>query len=465
MAIAQAVAGYTLAQADLLRRAMGKKKKSILDAEMERFVGGMLAGGYSKGAAKKLWDTLLPFAAYAFNKSHTAGYALLSYRTAWLKAHYPAEYMAATLSTLDDQKDRSALYLAECRRMGLKVLPPDANTSLAHYTAVDDHTIRFGLSAVRDVGDGAVASILASRQQKGSFVSFGDFLAKVDATACNKKVLRALIKAGAFDSLGHPRQGLMSVHEQAGRSATTTKKAQSNGMVSLFDDDEEFNAVDVPDVEWDRDTRMAMEREVLGLYVSDHPLAGLEDVLARHRSISIADLLAAPEDEQPVQVCGLVTDLEQRTSKSGRTWMRVQLEDLSDTIEVTLFGSTHDLYAAGLAKDSVIMVDGKVRLHEGKVSVSANDVSVFDVDARPGPVVLELAEQRLTPDLVKELGRILEIHPGETPVYVHVSRQGRPTTVMDLPRHRVETTPALYADLKSLLGLYSVRQAGTGHIV
>ena len=214
MAIAQHVAGYSLGQADLLRRAMGKKKKSELDAQYERFSAGMAERSFSPAAIKTLWDILLPFSDYAFNKAHSAAYGMLSYWTAYLKANYPAEYMAALLTSVGDDKDKMAIYLAECRAMGIKVLPPDVNASEKNFAPVGTD-IRFGLSAVRNVGTGVVASIVASRRDKGEYTDFYDFLEKVDAVACNKKVVESLIKAGAFDSLGHPRKGLLMEHSRA----------------------------------------------------------------------------------------------------------------------------------------------------------------------------------------------------------------------------------------------------------
>src|SRR5581483_6599398 len=286
MAIAQRVAGYSLGKADLLRRAMGKKKKEILDKEYETFSGGMRDAGYSAAAIKTLWDILLPFSDYAFNRAHTAGYGLVSYWTAYLKANYPAEYMAALLTSVGDDKDKSAVYLAECRRMGIKVLPPDVNASNARFSAVGED-IRFGLAAVRNVGTNVVESIMRCRREKGAYTDFYDFLRKVDAVACNKKTVESLIKAGAFDSLGHTRRGLLSVHADVIDAAMGTKRAEAVGQFDLFasgDDSEDAGLgfdVAIPPGEWDKATLLAAERDMLGLYVSDHPLLGVEHVLRK----------------------------------------------------------------------------------------------------------------------------------------------------------------------------------------
>ncbi len=285
MAIAQKVAGYSLGQADILRRAMGKKKKAELDKQYKGFHQGMIDRGYSEAAIKSLWDILLPFSDYAFNKAHSAAYGLVSYWTAYLKAHYPAEYMAALLTSVGDDKDKLALYLTECRHMGITVLPPDVNESELNFTPVGKD-IRFGMGAVRNVGANVVQAMVKARNEKEKFTSFNDFLAKVPAVVCNKRTIESMIKAGAFDQLGHTRRGLVMCHEQAVEDVVAQKKKEDNGEFTfdLFamggseDPEAETFSVEVPDVpEWERKDMLAFEREMLGLYVSDHPLRGLDD--------------------------------------------------------------------------------------------------------------------------------------------------------------------------------------------
>src|SRR6478736_8228854 len=236
MAIAQHVAGYSLGAAALLQRAMGKKKKSELDAQYEKFSSGMAERGYSPAAVKALWDILLPFSDYAFNKAHSAAYGLVSYWTAYLKANYPAEYMASLLTSVGDDKDKSALYLSECRRMGIKVLPPDVNESVATFAPVGKD-IRFGLAAIRNVGANVVEAIIAARKSKGAFTGFSDFLRKVPLVVCNKRVIESLIKAGAFDSFHDARKGLVLVHEQAVDAVIDIKRNEAIGQDSLFGGD------------------------------------------------------------------------------------------------------------------------------------------------------------------------------------------------------------------------------------
>src|SRR6266571_9018819 len=299
MFAAQRLAGYSPGGADLLRRAMGKKKKEILDKEYEPFAAGMKAGGYSDGAIKTIWDVMVPFSGYAFNKAHAAGYALISYWTAYLKANFPPEYMAGLLTSVAGDKDKSALYLNECRRMGIKVLPPDVNASTAMFTPVGQD-IRFGMAAVRNVGTSVVDAIVAARTGKGAFGSFAEFLRKVPVNVCNKRVIESMIKAGAFDSFGSPRKGLVLIHEQAIDTVIDVKRNEAIGQDSLFGEDTETAAtfdVPVPDGEWDKPARLGFEREMLGLYVSDHPLLGLEHIVAAATDCSVAQLVGSAIEE------------------------------------------------------------------------------------------------------------------------------------------------------------------------
>src|SRR5215207_9704476 len=336
MAIAQKVAGFTLSQADNMRRAMGKKKKEILDAEFVPFSAGMQANGYSHAAITALWDTLVPFSDYAFNKAHTAAYGMVSYWTAYLKANFPAEFMAALLTSVADDKDKMAVYLNECRRMGIQVLPPDVNESAANFTPVGAD-IRFGLTAVRNVGHNVVDGIVAAREASGKAVNFHGFLDQVPLVVCNKRVIESLIKAGAFESMGHSRRALMSVYEAAVDGVLDLKRNEANGQDDLFGEMADTDPVltgSVPDLpDWDKRTKLAFEREMLGLYVSDHPLQGLEHILAAERDIGIGELLA--EDgprESTVTIAGMITNITRKTTRRGDIWAVITVEDLEASI-------------------------------------------------------------------------------------------------------------------------------------
>ncbi len=461
MAIAQQLAGYSLGKADLLRRAMGKKKKEILDKEYIPFRDGMVANGYSEHAISTLWEILVPFSDYAFNKAHTAGYGLVSYWTAYLKANYPQEYMAALLTSVKDDKDKSAVYLNECRRMGIKVLPPDVNDSDFDFTPRGSD-IRFGLSAVRNVGANVVDSIIATRSSQGRYSSFMDFIDAVDASVCNKRVVESLIKAGAFDSLGDSRRGLVSIHEQVIDAAVEIKRAEAIGQFDLFggmgEDSDDAGLRVIPEIplgEWDKSTLLAHEREMLGLYVSDHPLHGLEQVLANVSDCSIAQLHSGDRSEgSTVTVGGLVTGVQRKTTKQGSVWAIITLEDLDGTIDVMVFPQTYAAVGTLLAEDAVVLVKGRIdRPDEDAPRIVAMEITQPDVsDVDSGPVRLSVAAARCIPPVVERLKEILAVHPGTVEVHLHLTAAGRTTVLRLDDRLRVTPAPALFADLKALLG-------------
>jgi DNA polymerase-3 subunit alpha len=458
MAIAQKVAGFSLGQADILRRAMGKKKKSELDKQYEGFSAGMHANGYSDAAVKTLWDILLPFSDYAFNKAHSAAYGVISYWTAYLKAHYPAEYMAALLTSVGDSKDKLAIYLNECRRMGIQVLPPDVNESIGFFRAVGTD-IRFGLGAVRNVGFNVVDQIVAARETKGAFTSFHDFLAKIPLQATNKRTVESLIKAGAFDSLGSTRRALLEVHEDAVDGAVSTKRAEANGQVgfdfdSLWDEPQEASAV--PDrPEWAKRDKLAFEREMLGLYVSDHPLAGLEIQLAKHQTHVIADLLGgeAADDGETVTIAGLITGVQHRVARnSGNQYGIVEIEDFGGQISVMFLGKTYQEFAPALTNDAIVVVRGRVATRDDGMNLHA--VSLFAPDLGQslgsGPLVISVPEQRATTDIVAQLNDVLIRHSGDNEVRLKLIR-GDMARVFEIP-YPVKVSADLYGELKTLLG-------------
>ncbi len=460
MAIAQKLAGYSLGTADLLRRAMGKKKKEILDKEYVPFSGGMRENGYSEGAIKTLWDILVPFSDYAFNKAHTAGYGLVSYWTAFLKANYPAEYMAALLTSVRDDKDKSALYLGECRRMGIKVLPPDVNFSDADYTP-RGQDIRFGLTAIRNVGANVVIGIVAARTEQGNFADFGDFLRKVPAQVCNKKTVESLIKGGAFDSLGHTRRGLVHAHERAIDAVIDIKRNEAIGQDSLFGGMDDAGAgdasfeVEIPTGEWDKTTLLSYEREMLGLYVSDHPLLGIETLIATLSDCPITTLTSSDErtDGSVVTIAGLITGLARKVTKKGDTWAIATVEDLGGAIECMFFPGTYHQFGPLLSEDTVVAVKGRLRRQEDTVSIMASDLTIPDVSrSQSGPLVIRLAAVRCTPPLIDRLKAVLADHPGQNEVHLQLDSRAR-TIVMRLEKGPfVTASPALMGDLKALLG-------------
>ncbi|GAA4974057.1 DNA polymerase III subunit alpha [Kineococcus glutinatus] len=468
MSIAQKVAGYSLGSADLLRRAMGKKKREVLDAEYVGFEKGMLDNGFSKECVKALWDILVPFSDYAFNKAHSAAYGLVSYWTAYLKANYPAEYMAAVLTSVRDDKDKSALYLNECRRMGIKVLPPDVNESAANFTPVGTD-IRFGLTAIRNVGANVVEAIVAARDGKGRYESFTDFLTKVPAVVCNKRTIESLVKAGAFDSLGHRRRALVAMHETAVDQVVGVKRKEAEGQFDLFaglggdegPDAGGFSVV-IPDLpEWDKTELLAHERQMLGLYVSDHPLFGLERLLTQSSDCSIAQLMAdeARPDGSPITIAGMITGLQRKLTKQGSPWAIATVEDLEGAIEVLFFPATYALVAPLLAEDLVCVVKGRLNRRDEVPTIYGSEVTIPDLSATDGiPVTIAMPVTRCIPPMVEKLRDVLRTHPGGTEVRLQLVSNGngasRPrTTLMRLDDGlRVTPSPALFGDLKALLG-------------
>ncbi|MCE4024456.1 MULTISPECIES: DNA polymerase III subunit alpha [unclassified Microbacterium] len=459
MAIAQRVAGFSLGQADILRRAMGKKKKSELDKQFEGFQAGMHANGYSDGAVNALWEILLPFSDYAFNKAHSAAYGVISYWTAYLKAHYPAEYMAALLTSVGDSKDKMALYLNECRRMGIKVLPPDVRESINFFAAVGED-IRFGLGAVRNVGSNVVEGIVQGRQEE-NFASFHDFLKKVPLHVANKRTVESLIKAGAFDSMGDTRRALVEIHEDAVEASVGQKRNEAQGAIgfdfdSLYDEIEEVAPPKVPvRPEWTKKDKLAFEREMLGLYVSDHPLAGLEVPLAKHASIAINSLLESEDlqDGDQVTVAGLVTSVQHRVAKaSGNPYGMITVEDFGGEITIMFMGKTYLEFQSTLQQDTILAVRGRVSRRDDGMNLHAQsaftpDIGSFDA---AGPLSLLVPEQRATERVIEDLADVLRRHAGETEVMLKMHRGGR-AKVFEVPMP-VTVTADLFGDLKSLLG-------------
>jgi DNA polymerase-3 subunit alpha len=362
--------------------------------------------------------------------------------------------------------------------MGVKVLPPDVNASIATFTAVGPD-VRFGLAAIRNVGINVVEAIVATRKSKGEFTSFADFLRKVPVVVCNKRVIESLVKAGAFDSFGHPRKGLALIHEQAVDSVIDIKRNEAIGQDSLFGGDEEADAVfevAVPDAEWDKKTRLNFEREMLGLYVSDHPLLGIEHMIARDTDVSVAELMAVASDEggedderpaislplptgrngdQIVKIGGILSGVTRKVTKKGDAWAAATLEDLGGAIEVLFFPNSYQLYATAIADDAIVIIKGKVDRRDDVPKLIAMDMTIPDLTTGTdgtAPIVLNLPVTKCVPPVVEQLRDVLRTHPGTTEVHLKL-RGNQKTTVVRLDdKLRVTASPALHADLKQLLG-------------
>jgi DNA polymerase-3 subunit alpha len=461
---AQKLAGYSLGKADNLRKAMGKKKKEVLDKEFIPFRDGMRANGYSDEAVQTLWDILVPFADYAFNKAHTACYGMISYWTAYLKANYPAEYMAALLTSVGDRKDTMALYLAECRSMGIKVLPPDVNSSEGAFTPVGTN-IRFGLGAVRNVGENVVDGIVTARKAKGTYLSFADFMSKVELVVCNKRTIESLIKAGAFDELGNTRRDLLANHEQAIDHFAEVKRRERDGQFDLFgalgEAAPEGTVVGLDLVftgeEWHKKDKLAFERDMLGLYVSDHPLSGTERILNANSEQVISDILAEESaDRKPVVLAGMISGVTRKITKQGKSWAIVNLEDLTGSVEVLFFPNSYELVRDWLIEDTVVKIAGFTNQRDGAISVFGQDMAVLDVSSvvagQEPPVILVTSLERVTPEFVDSIKTVLLSHPGKTPVHLRLRSTAGRETLLALSNVRVANDVPFRSEIKVMLG-------------
>jgi DNA polymerase-3 subunit alpha len=452
-----------MGRADVLRKAMGKKKIEVLEKEFEGFREGMRGNGFSDEAVKALWDTILPFAGYAFNKSHAACYALVGYWTAYLKANFQPEYMAALLTSVGDNKDKSAIYLAECRKLGARVLAPDANESGARFTAVGEN-IRFGLGAVRNVGANVIESIVRTRKEKGAFTSFTDFMEKVELVCCNKRTIESLIKAGAFDSFGQPRRALLEVHEMACSAVVSLKRQEAQGQYDLFGGDDAESSADTSPLaqlkigteEWPRKMLLAHERDMLGLYVSAHPLDGTERILRKHAPRPIAALLEEAPKEGEIVLAGMISSVDRRVNKKGEPWAIVTIEDLDASMEVLFFPKAYLEMSAELAPDTAVAVRGRVNWRDERLSVFASGLVPLDIaDAQAGlvtPLVLKADAVRINPTMVSELKSALVAHAGDNPVTL-VLTYGQRETPLAIDAFSVNVTSALLGELKSIPGI------------
>jgi len=464
MNISQKVANYTAGQADGFRKAMGKKKPEVLAKQYETFSAGMFSNGYSKEAVDALWGTIEPFASYAFNKSHAAGYALVSYWTAYMKANYAAEYMAALLTSVGDKKDKSAIYLSDCRHLGISVLQPDINESEENFMAVGDD-IRYGLAAVRNVGVEVVESIKKTRKERGAFTSFSDYLDKIELAACNKRITESLIKAGAFDSLEHPRKGLMLIQEDAVDSVLATKKAADKGQFDLFagfggEDGADNSAftIEVPDDEWDRKHKLALEREMLGLYVSGHPLDGFEEAIDAQTDTQLTTILSGEmRNGAEVTIGGLISSVDRRFSKKdGSPWAIVTIEDHHGAqVDVLLFNKVYALVAPQIVEDNIILVKAHVSIRDDRMSLFGDDVKVPELGPGNGaglPLRLTMRTDQCTAENIAKLKGVLVNNAGDSDVYLNLVN-GEHSQLMILGDHlRVNRSASLMGDLKATLG-------------
>jgi DNA polymerase III subunit alpha len=470
LALLQKVAGYPAVDADLVRKAIGKKIESLMRKEEPRFLAGCRNNGLSEEQAATLWKLIQPFAGYSFNRSHTAGYALVAWRTAYFKANYPVEYMTALLTSVKDDKDARPKYLGTCRRLGIRVLAPDVNVSDSNFSpnriasagsapggVPREAGIRYGLSAIRNVGEQVVETIIAARREKGRFVDFFDFCEKVDLNALNKRVVESLIKAGAFDSLGHSRKALLEIHDRYIDAMSARKRAESAGQFSLFGGMHAGGDVTEPppplsDGEWDKSQLLAFEKEMLGQYVSDHPLLGLEHLLNAAADTRLSSI-GGRGDGAVVTVAGVLAKLVKKLTKRGESYVVAEVEDLDGASECIFFPQLYQRHQELLQQDAMVVIKARVDARDDAPKLVALEVRPLGPEESGSqPIILHLDAHSCDEPTVGRLKRILHAHQGSSPVHLQI-RGGDSILVVQLgDAFRVDPRNGLYAEIKAELG-------------
>jgi DNA polymerase-3 subunit alpha len=438
MRVATKIAGFSMAEADDLRKACSKKIREMIQAQRTKFVDGSEREGYGRELGDAIFNKIEPFADYAFNKSHAYGYALIAYQNAWLKANYPVEYMAALLTSFRDDKDKASIYLNEARQMGITVGVPDVNESFGEYapSLSQDKTILFGMAAVRNVGEALVDKIVAEREAGGPFGSVYDFVRRVDPVVLNRRSMESLIKAGAFDAMGVPRLGLLLKIDEIIDLTLSRRKDLSLGISTLFasfgDDganDWEGTEIAISDLEFDKSVKLDFEREMLGTYISDHPLYEIESALAARTDGSIVSIRERGEDlakaGKVITVGGILAEVQLRTTKAGQQYARVVLEDLGGSMEINFSARKFEECSGFLAKDNVVLIAGRLDARDEELRFSAMKVTLLTVDHGDGELRLALRPEDLTVSSIASLREILSRHPGKSPVIVETGASGK----------------------------------------
>ncbi|OGC00582.1 MAG: DNA polymerase III subunit alpha [candidate division NC10 bacterium RIFCSPLOWO2_12_FULL_66_18] len=459
MRIASDLAGFSMGEADILRRAMGKKNPELMAEQRKKFVDGAVARGVPEKKAERIFGFMEQFAGYGFNKSHSAAYALIAYQTAYLKANYPVEFMAALLTSEMADTDKIVKYIEECRAMGIEVLPPDANESSNDFTVVGDK-VRFGLVAVKNVGEAAIHSIVNARRDQGRFPDLFDFCERVDLRLVNKRVVESLIKCGAFDSLGARRAQLMAVVDTAMEAASASQRDRAHGQVSFLDvlsltGTARRKAPALPEVpEWERPQLLAGEKETLGFYVTGHPLAEHRGLIARHTNLTTEDLPSLP-DKSTVKLGAIVTAVKEISTKGGDRMAFVTLEDMQGSVDAVVFPDLYRSSMLHLAKDSVVLVKGQVDIGEETVKLLLSDVQPLSLPANGGPPLVEvtLAGEAASSDGLRRLKALFEAHRGNSPLRLHIRLpEGGQVTIAPAPTLAVAAGEGLRQALEAEFG-------------
>jgi DNA polymerase-3 subunit alpha len=451
MEIAKQLAGFTPAEADDLRKAIGKKIHSLMASLKDKFLEGCAANGVTPAVANQLWKDMEQAQDYSFNKSHAACYALIAYRTAWLKAHHSKEYMAALISSVMNTKDRVPFYVNACREMEVEVLPPDVNGSECDFAVVEGR-IRFGLNAVKNVGDAAARAIVAARAEGGQFTSLWDFTERVDPQVVNKRALESLVKCGALDSTQGSRRGMLEALEHALSHGQRASDERLRGQSSLFAEvEEKLEHPPIRNEEFEKNELLRLEKETLGLYVSEHPLEAIRAQLRRKTDATLADL-GHRRDGEIVTVAGIVSAVKQLTTKKGEPMVFLRLDDVIGSAEVVVFNSVYAASRELLVTDSVLVVKARVDHKEGESKLIALEVSSFEATPERREVRLKLDARRARAGIIRELAAVVRDFPGEAPVVVDLVTSEGPRTLQFGSDYRVKPEPDFFAEVKALLG-------------
>jgi DNA polymerase-3 subunit alpha len=451
MEIAKQLAGFTPAEADDLRKAIGKKIHALMASLKDKFLEGCAANSVTPAVANQLWKDMEQAQDYSFNKSHAACYALIAYRTAWLRAHHPKEYMAALISSVMNTKDRVPFYVNACREIGIEVLPPEVNSSECDFAVVEGR-IRFGLNAVKNVGDSAARAIVAARGEGGPFSSLWDFTERVDPQVVNKRALESLIKCGALDSTGASRRGMLEALEHALSHGQRASDERLRGQSSLFAEvEEKLEHPPIGSEEFEKNELLRLEKETLGLYVSEHPLEAVRDQLRRKTDSSLAEL-ERRRDGETVTVAGIVSALKQLTTKKGDPMVFMRLDDVLGSAEVVVFNSVYAAARELLVVDSVLVVKARVDHKEGETKLIALEVSSFEAVPERREVRLRLDARSARAGIIRELAELVKDFPGEAPVVVDIVTSEGPRVFQLGSDYRVQPVPDFFAEAKALLG-------------
>jgi len=455
MQIAEKIAGFNLQEADNLRVAMGKKIPKVMEEQRKKFTDGAVSKNYSEQFAIELFDQIAYFAGYGFNKSHSVPYALLAYQTAYLKANYPAEYIAACLTAVKRDKDRTAIFLSEARDMGVKVSTPDINLSSSDFT-VNDNEILFGLSAVRNVGDITADKIVLERESNGDFESIEDFLSRIDSRSLNKRGVEALIQGGGLDKFGHTRKGMFDSAIELIENAKELKANKENNQGSLFEmEDSNSTTISIKNSEWDKKELLEREREMLGFFVSEDPLEGYGEVLKSESSHSIIELQSLEDEEEiNVTISGLISNVQKRVSRRGNPWIQFDIQDLTGSSGVLLFNKLVDKYNASIDGEIYLKVSGTY-VGGSENTIRARDVEVIEPSKMIenldiSPLRISVDEEKLDKKNLVLLKELLEKFPGLSSVELEVNSKSG-SKLLELKEIKVKKTNQLKNEISTLL--------------